>query len=139
MVSLRKNTWFQLSYIVAVGVFGIFGACVRYAISFFNQPVHGLSFPWGTLCINLIGCLVLAYVYRRWAYTQVLPEWFRVGFATGFIGSFTTFSTFSVEWVKMLEHEQWLFVALYSGLSLLGGLGAIVAGFELGRRKGTIL
>lgn len=138
MVTLKTNAWFNVSYLAVVGLFGFLGACFRFLISLVYRFIQGSSFPWETLSVNLIGCFILAWLYCQWEDSQKLPKWFRVGFSTGFIGSFTTFSTFSLEWIEMVGDQQWFFAALYSGLSLFGGFGAIVVGFQLARRKGEI-
>lgn len=136
MVILKFDTRFKFSHIVAVGVFGFLGSCSRFAISLIDSNTVESSFPWGTLFVNFIGCFLLAWVYQCWEHSRKLPIWFQVGFSTGFIGSFTTFSAFSVEWMKMVENQQWFFATFYSGLSLFGGFGAIVIGYELARKKG---
>jgi fluoride exporter len=112
-----------------VGLAGVFGALARYGIGFL--VVHdGVSSIWATLPINLCGCFILAAFNQ---YTEsIRPHthpWVKAGFGTGFLGAFTTFSTFSLEMVHFLLSSQWEYAVLYFLVSLWGGLAAAGLGF----------
>lgn len=115
-----------------VGLFGIIGAVLRYSIGVWSQdwwtsPV----FPAGTLVINLTGCLLLGW-FSTWAASKPgLPAWFRTGFGTGFVGAYTTFSTFSVETLSLLQADRIGLAALYAASSLIGGLAFAGLGYGL--------
>ncbi|MEB3101425.1 fluoride efflux transporter CrcB [Ferviditalea candida] len=115
---------------IAVGVAGMIGAVLRY---FLGIAVHGWwmhSFPLGTLLINYIGSFVLGW-FTTWVNrAERVPAWFRVGFGTGLIGSFTTFSTFSIETVTLIHQQLWVDTLLYMTLSLFGGLLMAWSGFQ---------
>jgi CrcB protein len=110
-------------------VFGMLGAAARYVLSaLFYTP----SFPVITLLINLSGCFLLAIVVRFLINIRRLPPSFVSALGTGFIGSFTTFSTFSLETVELIRRN--LFLAfIYAGASLFGGLGAAALGYLTAR------
>jgi len=103
-----------------VGIAGSMGAILRYLIgvSLFTNS----SFPYGTLTINLIGSFLLAWLttnlFKRLSISPIIAT--AVG--TGFVGSFTTFSTLSVETIKMFQAGNILWGLLYVLVSICGGL-----------------
>jgi CrcB protein len=107
---------------VIVGMAGVLGAWLRYAIGSFVHEGWSLSFPLGTLLINWLGCLLLGWFLTRVNQFLPAPPWLRAGFGSGFIGSFTTFSTFSYETVNLLHKGFWALAVSYVLLSLWGGL-----------------
>lgn len=113
---------------VALG--GALGALARYGISGWVYDRMGESFPWGTLVVNLVGCLALGLVIRWLQVSAVSPE-VRPFLTIGVLGAFTTFSTFSYETVALLQEGQWLRAGLYMGGSVVLGLIAMVAGVAL--------
>ncbi|KMY55274.1 membrane protein [Bacillus sp. FJAT-27231] len=106
--------------VLFVMIGGFFGAIGRYLAGEWVQPVH--EFPLGTLLINLIGCFFLGwfltFVNR---YKRVKPE-ITLMIGTGVIGSFTTFSTFSVETVHLFQGGHAFLAVLYVLVSTLFGL-----------------
>jgi len=123
--------------IIAAG--GAFGAVSRYLASGWVQALTGDFFPWGTLAVNVAGCLALGFAVV-WLQSSIASAELR-GFVTiGFMGSFTTFSTFSYETLEMLRDGEWLraggYLAGSLGLGLLAvGLGTIVANSLLKARR----
>ena len=113
---------------VALG--GALGALARYGISGWVYDRMGESFPWGTLVVNLVGCLALGLVIR-WLQVSALSPEVRPFLTIGVLGAFTTFSTFSYETVALLQEGQWLRAGLYMGGSVVLGLIAMVAGMAL--------
>lgn len=115
-------------------VFGAAGTLARYGLQGLVQERTGPGFPYGTLTVNLIGCLVLGAVGEyALAHLTIPPEW-RIGITVGFVGAFTTFSTFSYETVRMLQDGEWRNAALYLSASIIGGLLAIFLGIHLADR-----
>jgi len=115
-----------------VGLFGIVGAVLRYLIGEWAQNWWPSSaFPTGTLIINLTGCLLLGWFSSWAAFKPGLPAWFRTGFGTGFVGAYTTFSTFSAETVTLLQGEHFGLAALYVLTSLIGGLAFAGLGYGI--------
>lgn len=83
---------------------GAFGALARYLLSGALHTLLPMRFPLATLCVNLIGSFVIGILYVLIAERGVLhPDWRSVAMV-GFLGAFTTFSTFSLEVVVLLEH-----------------------------------
>ncbi|HXE74044.1 MAG TPA: fluoride efflux transporter CrcB [Candidatus Xenobia bacterium] len=112
-------------------VFGALGTLARYGLQGLVQYRTSATFPTGTLAVNLLGCFLLGgvaqYALQR---LSISPEW-RIGLTIGFMGAFTTFSTFGYETVKMLEDGEWGRAALYVALSVAGGILAVLAGIRL--------
>lgn len=115
--------------VVSVGIVGFFGAILRYIIGEWIHTENG--FPLGTLIINLAGCFFLAWFFtitaKRW---NINPK-LRLGIGTGFVGAFTTFSTFSIETLNLIVHHQMIFAFTYVLLSIIGGIGLAFAGAKL--------
>ncbi|SFX55726.1 CrcB protein [Thermoactinomyces sp. DSM 45891] len=119
-----------------IGLAGMLGALLRYYIGLFIPSGELYGFPLGTLIVNFIGCFLLSW-FTVWSMQRKsIPSWFRMGFATGFIGAFTTFSTFSVEVVKMLDHGLWIMGFFYLFLSLWGGLFLAWIGYKMAMKQG---
>ncbi|MEE8572312.1 MAG: fluoride efflux transporter CrcB [Gemmatimonadota bacterium] len=113
---------------VALG--GALGALARYGISGWVYERMGETFPWGTVVVNVLGCLALGAVVRWLQVSAVSPE-VRPFLTIGLLGAFTTFSTFSYETVALLQEGQWLRAGLYVGGSVALGLIAMVVGMAL--------
>ena len=117
-----------------VGLGGFLGACARYALGVWAAQRWGPGFPYGTLIINVSGSLALGFLLAATAARfDVDPRW-RLLVGVGFLGAYTTFSTFTYESVQLLLAGQlWPGLANLLGSNLLG-LAAAVLGIALGRR-----
>ena len=114
--------------------FGAAGTLARYWLQGIVQNRAGVSFPAGTLVVNLAGCFLLGGIGQyALQHASVPPEW-RTGIMIGFFGAFTTFSTFGWETVKMLEDGDWARAGLYVAASVLGGMFAVLAGIRIADR-----
>ncbi|MBS4171843.1 fluoride efflux transporter CrcB [Bacillus sp. FJAT-49736] len=116
-----------------VGIAGIIGALLRY---YFGVAVHSWwhsAFPLSTLLPNIIGCFVLGWITTYLSKIDKIPSNLITAFGTGLIGSFTTFSTFSVEAVQLLEDSRWYLAITYILISIWGGLLMAWGGFRFGR------
>lgn len=111
--------------VVAAG--GALGAVGRYLVSGWVQEWVGTFFPWGTLAVNVAGSLLLGFALV-WLQATVASAEARQFVAIGFLGSFTTFSTFSYETAAMLRDGEWWRAGGYIAASVLVGLAAVVAG-----------
>lgn len=117
---------------IFVGFAGALGAICRV---WTGELFHGISdFPLATLTVNLLGtfilCLLSAGVIERLLADQKL----RTAVTTGFLGSFTTFSAFSMETVSLLQDDQVMLALLYIAASIIGGLVIGLFGMKIGRR-----
>jgi fluoride exporter len=115
-------------------VFGAIGTLARYGLQGVVQERTGSAFPYGTLVVNLAGCLLLGSVAQYGLkHLTIPPEW-RVGITVGFFGAFTTFSTFSWETIHLLEDGEWMRAGVYILTSVVGGLGFVFLGMRIADR-----
>lgn len=115
--------------VIAISLGAVLGALARWRLGLWlNQSAAVL--PWGTLAANWIGAYLigLAVVFFQ-SQTQIDPAW-RLAIITGFLGALTTFSTFSVEVMAMLQHGRWLLAVGTAGLHLFGSLLLTLAGMK---------
>ena len=119
--------------LVALG--GALGALARYGVATAALKRFGPNFPMGTLLINVTGCAIigffLAAVGGRWS---GIHEGWQYLVPIGFVGAYTTFSTYEYEMARLFEAGAWSRLALYFVLSNAVGFAAVVGGIWLGRR-----
>ncbi|EUJ40169.1 fluoride efflux transporter FluC [Brochothrix campestris] len=102
-----------------VFVFGGLGGISRYSLSLMLQ---GNVFPFSTLIVNLLGCFLLVIVNEYLSLKWKLPKAIIVGIGTGFIGAFTTFSAFSMEFMQLYKAGEVALALTYIGASLIGSM-----------------
>jgi CrcB protein len=115
---------------VLVAAAGALGALARFGL---GQLVGPRSFPWATLAINLTGSLVLGFVLTASAQRHWSPDT-TTAVTVGFLGAYTTFSTFTNEAVGLIRDDRTLEAAAYVGVSVALGLLAATAGIEAAQR-----
>lgn len=113
---------------VTIAIGGILGCWARYAMTNSVQAWLGRGFPYATLSINIAACLLIGFLFTITVERIVVVPTIRLGLLTGFIGGFSTFSTFAMETFLLAEQGAWGRSALYVFLSLLLGLAATAAG-----------
>jgi len=117
--------------ILLIGTGGFVGSISRYLVSQFLQKTFDTTFPLGTMTVNILGSFLIGIIYAFSEQSEVLTAEWRMFLAVGFCGGFTTFSSFAYENFAMLNVQQFLFSALYTGLSLILGLLAVYLGVIL--------
>ena len=118
--------------ILWIGIAGFLGANARYLLSVWCAERFGPSFPYGTLIINVSGSFVLGMIVGAADVRSVSPL-FRLAMGVGFLGAYTTFSTFTVETVRMVEAGSFLLALLNVVGSVAIGLTAAILGIALAR------
>lgn len=108
-----------LSIYLAIAVGGGLGACGRYALSLTFTKWFGSGFPWSTLLVNLLGGLAIGAIYCILQEKFAADSLLKPLLITGFLGGLTTFSTFSLEAVQLMQTGQFLLAFLYSILSVV--------------------
>ena len=112
--------------VFAVGIGGFLGAISRFTIASFVQKLSGASFPFGTLAVNILGSLIIGYLFLFFEQTVAPTQ--KAMFVTGFLGALTTFSTFSLETVLMLQNGLFLKAFANVTLNALLCIGATIVG-----------
>lgn len=124
--------------LVALG--GALGSVLRYGLG--RLLMHGApvqAFPYGTLAVNLLGCLTIGLVAEFLLLQRILAPQPRLLLQTGILGGFTTFSAFGLETVLMLRREQWLAAVTYVSTSVFGGLLAVWLGMKAADGLGRLI
>lgn len=117
--------------LMAIAVGGMIGAVARFVVSTLLQDTIGPGFAWGTLAVNLLGAFLIGIGYHLVVDVHVSgPVKFML--VTGFLGAFTTFSTFSLEVVDFCRDGAWWTALGYVLASNIGGIGLALAGFGVG-------
>ena len=118
-----------MRHLLVIGLGGFFGAILRYLISGGVQRWAGSSdFPYGTLVVNLAGCLVIGMLTRLDEVRGVMSHDMRMFIFIGILGAFTTYSTFSNEAVNLINDRRLLPAILYIGGHVILGLAAVLIG-----------
>jgi CrcB protein len=118
---------------VAIG--GALGAMARFALNVILQ--RDIAFPWGTLSANLVGCLVMGAIAQLVATSAwfndagIVPDQYRLLFAIGFCGSFTTLSAMVMELHTMLQRSEILNSFAYLMATMIGGFACFYIGFMM--------
>jgi CrcB protein len=127
--------FFRGRYSLSVAIGAIFGALSRFYIAKLVESIFGQEWGFlGTFLVNVSGCLVIAYIFTmvKENIRIIAPE-LGLMIATGFCGSYTTFSTYSLEVNKFLEQGNLTFGLIYWLGSVLGGMIALKIGVILAR------
>lgn len=118
---------------VAVALGGVVGCCARYGVTQVMHPFDARGFPLATLIINVTGSLAMGFLfYLTMERVNVSPS-LRVAILTGVLGGFTTFSTFAMEALLLVEDGETAHAVLYVLLSVGLGLAAAFLGAYLAR------
>ena len=120
----------KLLFIFAAG--GL-GSLARYGLAGLVQWWAGLSFPWGTLAVNVLGCFLFGVVWILGAERQLFSAETRTILLVGFMGGFTTFSSFAFETGHMLREADWWLAAANIAAQNVLGILALFLGFAVGR------
>ena len=119
----------MLKSMIIVGIGSFIGGSLRYVTSTMMKNVCGQNFPWGTLTVNLLGCLVFGLIFALFSkYATTSSPWYLL-FTTGICGGFTTFSTFANESMQMLQSGNIGGFIGYVSTSVIGGIALIGLGY----------
>ncbi len=120
--------------LIALGLAGAAGTVARYWVSGWVARRYGESFPTGTLTVNLLGCFLMGALYYLLEERFLLDPLIRTTLLLGFLGAFTTFSSYGIQVVTLVRDGEFLYAALYVAVSNFAGLLLVWAGYVLSRR-----
>lgn len=124
----------SLVQLLVVGAGGFCGAVARYALSGAVQRLSPAAlFPYGTLVVNVTGCLAIGLVAGLADFRGLLAPQTRLFLGLGFLGSFTTFSTFSHETMLLARDSEFFAAAANVALHVVVGLAAAWLGYAIAR------
>lgn len=116
-----------------VSIAGGLGSGARYALASWVSQRAGSGFPWGTLTVNVLGCFALAFLTQAAGTTLGLSPLQKLALTTGFLGGFTTYSTFNQEALAAWQAGAQGQAALYVATTLAAGLAAGWCGLAAAR------
>jgi fluoride exporter len=119
--------------VLAVALGGAFGTSARYGLDYLIEQRTFSVFPWSTFAINLSGCFAVGLVIAALVDRHDLPGWARGALVVGFLGGYTTFSTFAQETLDLLEGGKALIGLGYAFASVTLGICAVLLGTAMGR------
>tara|TARA_B100000378_G_C17712255_1_gene295632 strand:+ start:57 stop:446 length:390 start_codon:yes stop_codon:yes gene_type:complete len=122
-----------LSHALIVAAGGALGSVGRYLVGVLAIRLWGPQFPWGTFVVNVVGSLMIGLLVEAVARALNQSAEMRMFMVTGFLGGFTTFSSFSLDAMTMIERGDVLHAVAYIAASLLLALIAVFAGLAIGR------
>ncbi len=116
-----------------LAVAGVVGTLARWGLQGWVQRLTGAAFPWGTLAVNALGCFLFGIVFVAAEERELISSQTRIILLVGFMGAFTTFSSYAFETAALLRDSQWLYALGNMALQNVLGLACVFAGFALGR------
>lgn len=119
--------------VIGVALAGAIGALARYGLGAFVSHRATTEFPLGTFLINITGSFVIGLLFVLFTERFVGHESLRITLMIGFVGSYTTFSTFSLETIRLFEEGAAGIAVAYVAASLIAGLLATWAGIAIAR------
>lgn len=108
--------------IIAVGFGGLFGSIARYLISHYFSQFSQLSYPWATTIVNLLGSIIIGCLIALFENGLDISNELKLLIIVGFCGGFTTFSTFSLEFIKLIDKGQFLIATSYLLINVFIGI-----------------
>lgn len=121
----------MIKSLLLVGLGRFCGGALRYYISTLMKSVCNQGFPWGTLLVNLVGCLLIGVVFGLFGKMETQSNSWCLILTAGFCGGFTTFSAFANESLQMLQSGNTLNLTIYILASVLAGIALVALGYWL--------
>ena len=118
--------------LLLVGAGGFAGAVARYLVAL-ALPFLSTGFPFGTLIVNVSGCLLIGFISELSVTSSLVSPELRLLLATGFCGGFTTFSSYMYEIASLLRDGEMLYASLYLFGSIVGGILCLYLGMQIAR------
>ena len=122
-----------MNIFIAIFLGGGFGALSRYLIIDQINKLGTNSFPYGTMLVNILGALVIGAIYYLLISKVIINEQLKVFITIGFLGGFTTFSSFNLDFFKLIESGNMFLAIMYALFTFLTTIVAFYIGYSLSR------
>ena len=132
--SILKSMFQRL---LLIGLAGLAGTLCRYGLSGFVARRFGETFPTGTLLVNVIGCFVAGFLLYTLNERFLISEVVRTALMIGFLGGFTTFSSFGVQTFTLMREGETFFAVMNVLLSNVFGIASVWVGYSLAKVAGV--
>ena len=119
--------------ILAIAAGGALGSVLRYAVSTGVYSMLGRNFPYGTLAVNVVGSFLMGFLFVLMVDRLDMSGMWRMAILVGFLGAFTTFSTFSIETVNLIQGGDFMRALSNIAVSVVFCLVATWIGFRVAR------
>jgi CrcB protein len=119
--------------LLLIGLAGLIGTLIRFEVSEIASRRIGESFPWGTLIVNVAGCFLAGFLFYVVQERALVSETMRLTIMVGFLGGFTTFSSFGLQTFTLLKSGQIGLGLLNVAVSNLVGITVVWLGYSIGR------
>jgi len=123
-----------LTQILSIAAGGAIGAVMRYWVSTGVYSLLGRGFPYGTLAVNVMGSLLMGFLYVLLLERMTTGPELRAALLVGLLGAFTTFSTFSIETLNLIEQADFVKAGFNVLISVVACVGAAWIGLIIGRQ-----
>lgn len=118
--------------LLAIAIGGAAGSLLRYAVSTYTHRFADAGFPWGTLAVNLTGCFLIGFLWEVFDRAAAGPEARALVFI-GFLGGFTTFSSFGLETLNLMRDGEFKMAAINIAAQNVAGIALAAGGYLLAR------
>ena len=121
--------------IFAIAAGGALGAILRFLMQYYSSTIFGLTFPWGTLIVNVLGCGIIGMISSYWIQSGYdISVELRGALVIGFLGAFTTFSAFSLDSMVLYQNGEVIKASVNVLATMILCLTAVAIGGVLGSR-----
>ncbi len=123
----------EITSVLAIAIGAVPGALSRFQLTNWTTAKFGSKFPYGTFVINLTGCFAMGFFFALSKGIPGYPKDLDLLIRTGFLGSYTTFSTYGFDTLNLWRSKQSLATAFYGAGSAILGLGAVIIGTAIAK------
>jgi len=123
----------RMSKTILIGIAGLIGTLLRYWLASFVTRQHGETFPWGTMAVNIIGCLIAGAIFYLTEERLLLTPAFRQVILIGLLGGFTTFSSYGLQTFTLLREGEFGLATMNVVVSNVVGILMVWLGYGLAK------
>ncbi len=123
----------NITLLLSIGLGGFMGAIARFSLSAMVNKLSGSPFPWGTLSVNILGSFLIGFLFFYFSQINLSANQ-KAMFITGLLGALTTFSTFSLDTVLLMQQELYIKAISNVALNVVLSLGATMLGMLVFKR-----